>query len=151
MSNLGIVLELKHEKERAFSGLLELEKDQHVFCGHGNECCVPNDFGGNLIDGQKLFLRICKLTQGLGESLLFKVEDPDILGVLVIDEVVEVKDKIARLAPATSLDDASCLTILEKDAEGFLGVVPLKQDFVDLGQTPTRTLDDSVLPDQWRI
>ena len=69
----------------------------------------------------------------------------------MIDKVVEVIDKIARLAPAPSLDNASCLAILEKDTEGFLGVVPLKQDFVDLGQTPTRTLDDSVLPDQWGI
>ena len=94
---------------------------------------------------------ICKLTQGLDESLLFKVEDPDILGFLVIDKVVEVIDKIARLAPTPSLDDASSLTILEKDAEGFLGVVSLKQDFIDLGQTPTRTLDDSELPDQWGI
>ena len=56
---------------------------------------------------------------------------------------------ITRLAPGPSLDDASCLTVLEKDAEGFFGVVPLKQDFIDLGQTPTRSLDDSELPNQW--
>jgi hypothetical protein len=31
MGDLGVVLKLKHEKERAFSGLLQLEKDQHVF------------------------------------------------------------------------------------------------------------------------
>jgi hypothetical protein len=151
MSDLGVIFKLKHEKECAFSGLLQLEKYQHVFCCRGNECGVPDDLGGNLINGQKLFLRICKLTKGLGESLLFKVEDPDILGVLVIDKVIEVIEKITWLAPATSLDDASCLTILEKDAEGFLGVVSVKQDFIDLGQTPTRTLNDSVLPDQWGI
>jgi hypothetical protein len=58
---------------------------------------------------------------------------------------------ITRLAPAPSLYDASCLTILEKDAECLLGVVPLKQDFINLGQTPTRSLDDSELLYEWRI
>ena len=113
MGDLGVIFKLKHEKEGAFSWLLQLKKDQHVFCCRGNECGVPDDLGGNLIDGQELFLIICKLTQGLDESLLFKVEDPDILGFLVIDKVVEVIDKIARLAPTPSLDDASCLAILE--------------------------------------
>jgi hypothetical protein len=96
-------------------------------------------------------LRIRKLTQGLGKSLLFKVEDPDILGIFVKDKVVKVEHMIPRLAPTPSLDDASCLAVLEKDAEGFLGVIPLKQDFINLGQAPTRSLDDSELPDQWRI
>jgi hypothetical protein len=88
MRDLGVVLKLKHEKERAFSGLLQLEKDQHVFCSHCNKCGIPNNLGGNLIDGQELFLRIRKLTQCFGKSLLFKVEDPDTLGISVKDKVV---------------------------------------------------------------
>jgi hypothetical protein len=79
MGDLGVVLKLKHEKEHAFSGLLQLEKDQHVFCGHSNECSVPDNLSGNLIDGQEHLLRIRKLTQGFGKSLLFKVKDPNIL------------------------------------------------------------------------